>query len=91
MNILLWIVLGAAAGWLASLIMGRSGQNWAINLALALPAAAIAVLSWWTIEKPALGLRRYLMRGEAWYAPKLDALARRLFGRVPGYGAVADR
>lgn len=41
MNILFWIVLGAAAGWLASLIMGRSGQNWAINLALGVLGAAL--------------------------------------------------
>ena len=29
-NILLWVILGAAAGWIASMIMGRDAQMGAI-------------------------------------------------------------
>lgn len=41
MNILLWIALDALAGWLASLIMGRCGNNWAINLLVGVLGAAL--------------------------------------------------
>lgn len=41
MNILLWIALGALAGWLASLIMGHCGNNWAINLLVGVLGAAL--------------------------------------------------
>lgn len=39
---------------------------WWINVALALPMTVLAaIFSWFAIEKPALGLRRFLVRGNA--------------------------
>ena len=40
MNILLWILLGALAGYLASLIMGR-GQGWLGNIIIGVLGAGI--------------------------------------------------
>ena len=31
MNLLIWILLGALAGWIAGLIM-KSGRNWLVNV-----------------------------------------------------------
>jgi uncharacterized membrane protein YeaQ/YmgE (transglycosylase-associated protein family) len=39
MHILGWIVFGAIAGWLASLIMGKSGSGCMVNIALGLVGA----------------------------------------------------
>ncbi|MBQ2977527.1 MAG: GlsB/YeaQ/YmgE family stress response membrane protein [Clostridia bacterium] len=41
MNILLWLILGALAGWLAGLIMGRDGRNWLVNILIGVLGAAI--------------------------------------------------
>ena len=41
MNILLWIVLGALAGWLAGMIMGQEGRNWLVNILIGVLGAAI--------------------------------------------------
>ena len=41
MNILLWIILGALAGWLAGLIMGRTGGHWLANVLIGVLGAAI--------------------------------------------------
>lgn len=41
MNILLWIVLGALAGYLASLIMGRSRGYWLVNVIIGVVGAAL--------------------------------------------------
>ena len=40
MNILLWIILGALAGYLASLIMG-GGQSWLANVIIGVLGAGI--------------------------------------------------
>ena len=39
MHILGWIVFGAIAGWLASLIMGKQGSGCMVNVALGLVGA----------------------------------------------------
>ena len=39
MHILGWIVFGAIAGWLASLIMGKNGSGCMVNIALGLVGA----------------------------------------------------
>lgn len=41
MNILLWLILGALAGWLAGLIMGSNGRNWLVNILIGVLGAAI--------------------------------------------------
>lgn len=41
MNILLWLILGALAGWLAGLIMGSAGRNWLVNILIGVLGAAI--------------------------------------------------
>lgn len=41
MNILLWVILGALAGWLASLIMGRGGRTWLLNILIGILGAGI--------------------------------------------------
>ncbi|MBE5770817.1 MAG: GlsB/YeaQ/YmgE family stress response membrane protein [Clostridiales bacterium] len=41
MNILLWLILGALAGWLAGLIMGSDGRNWLVNILIGVLGAAI--------------------------------------------------
>jgi uncharacterized membrane protein YeaQ/YmgE (transglycosylase-associated protein family) len=40
-NILLWIVLGALAGWIASVVMGTRGQGVAIDIVLGVVGAFV--------------------------------------------------
>jgi peptidoglycan/LPS O-acetylase OafA/YrhL len=43
-------------------------QHWYWNLIIAVPCAAtMAILSWWFVEKPALGLRAHLKQLDRWY------------------------
>ena len=44
MNILLWIVLGALAGWLAGLIMGGEKRGWLGNIVVGILGAAVGGL-----------------------------------------------
>jgi peptidoglycan/LPS O-acetylase OafA/YrhL len=45
-----------------------SVQHWYWNLLLSLPCIIVcAVGSWWIIEKPALGIRKYLKKYDAWH------------------------
>jgi uncharacterized membrane protein YeaQ/YmgE (transglycosylase-associated protein family) len=42
MDILLWLILGAAAGWIASLIMGTDArQGWLMNIVLGIVGALV--------------------------------------------------
>ena len=41
MNILLWIALGALAGWLAGLIMGGERRGWLGNILIGVLGAAV--------------------------------------------------
>ncbi len=41
MNILLWIALGALAGWLAGLIMGGERRGWLGNILVGILGAAL--------------------------------------------------
>ena len=41
MQVLGWIVLGAIAGWLASMIMGKHGSGCMVNIALGLVGAVL--------------------------------------------------
>lgn len=41
MNIFLWILLGAIAGWLAGLIMGGEKRGWLGNILLGIMGAAV--------------------------------------------------
>jgi len=41
MNILLWIVLGALAGWIAGFIMGNGNRNWLGNIIIGILGAAL--------------------------------------------------
>ena len=41
MNILLWIVLGALAGWLAGMIMGGERRGWLGNILVGILGAAL--------------------------------------------------
>lgn len=41
MNILLWIVLGALAGWLAGIVLGHERRNWLANLVLGILGAGL--------------------------------------------------
>ena len=40
MNLLIWILLGALAGWIAGLIM-KSGRNWLVNVVVGVLEAAV--------------------------------------------------
>ena len=40
MNLLIWILLGALAGWIAGLIM-KSGRNWLVNVLVGVLGAAV--------------------------------------------------
>ena len=40
MNLLIWILLGALAGWIAGLIM-KSGRNWLVNVVVGVLGAAV--------------------------------------------------
>lgn len=40
MNLLIWILLGALAGWIAGLIM-KSGRNWLVNVVIGVLGAAV--------------------------------------------------
>ena len=40
MNLLIWILLGALAGWIAGLIM-KSGRNWLVNVVVGELGAAV--------------------------------------------------
>lgn len=44
MNILLWILLGALAGWLAGLIMGGERRGWLGNILVGILGAAVGGL-----------------------------------------------
>ncbi len=41
MNILLWIVLGALAGWLAGIIMYRAHRSWLVNVVIGILGAGL--------------------------------------------------
>ncbi len=41
MNILLWIIFGALAGWIASVIMGTRGQGVLIDIVLGIVGAFV--------------------------------------------------
>lgn len=41
MNIILWIALGALAGWIAGLIMGNGGRSWIVNMVIGVLGAAL--------------------------------------------------
>lgn len=41
MNIILWIVLGAIAGWMAALIMGVPDRNWIAHMIIGILGAAL--------------------------------------------------
>lgn len=41
MEILSWVVFGAAAGWIANLIMGRRGSGCMVSIALGLVGALV--------------------------------------------------
>ena len=40
MNLLIWILLGALAGWIAGMIM-KSGRNWLVNVVVGVLGAAV--------------------------------------------------
>jgi uncharacterized membrane protein YeaQ/YmgE (transglycosylase-associated protein family) len=47
MGLIAWIVLGALAGWLASLINGdNEGQGWLGNIALGIAGALVGGFIW---------------------------------------------
>jgi peptidoglycan/LPS O-acetylase OafA/YrhL len=51
----------------AFMSIGPELHHWYWNLLVTIPSAGlIAVLSWWRVEKPALGLRKYLKDLEQW-------------------------
>lgn len=52
MGIVLWIVLGAAAGWLASIVMGKNrGMGWLANIIVGVIGAALGGwISSWLLE-----------------------------------------
>ncbi|HET7035624.1 MAG TPA: GlsB/YeaQ/YmgE family stress response membrane protein [Thermomicrobiaceae bacterium] len=57
MSIILWIILGAIAGWIASMIMGRNGSmGWLGNIIVGIVGAFIGALVW------------HLITGAAWAA-----------------------
>ncbi|HEU5422724.1 MAG TPA: GlsB/YeaQ/YmgE family stress response membrane protein [Nitrolancea sp.] len=57
MNIILWIILGAIAGWIASMIMGRNASmGWLANILVGIVGAFIGALVW------------HLITGAAWVA-----------------------
>ncbi len=41
MNILLWIIFGALAGWIASVIMGTRGQSVVVDIVLGIIGAIV--------------------------------------------------
>lgn len=41
MNIVLWIILGALAGWIAALVMGGPGRNWIGHIIIGILGAAL--------------------------------------------------
>lgn len=41
MNIILWIILGALAGWIAALVMGLPGRNWIAHIIIGILGAAL--------------------------------------------------
>ncbi len=41
MNILLWIILGAIAGWIATKIMGLGERNWIRNIFIGIVGALV--------------------------------------------------
>ncbi|HEX7039805.1 MAG TPA: GlsB/YeaQ/YmgE family stress response membrane protein [Trueperaceae bacterium] len=41
MNILLWIIFGALAGWIASVIMGTRGQSVVVDIILGIIGAIV--------------------------------------------------
>lgn len=48
MNILLWIILGALAGWIASVIMGTRGQGVMVDIVLGIVGA---ILGGWLFQQ----------------------------------------
>ena len=48
MNILLWIILGALAGWIASVIMGTRGQGVVVDIVLGIVGA---ILGGWLFQQ----------------------------------------
>jgi len=47
-NILLWIILGALAGWIASVIMGTRGQGVVVDIVLGIVGA---ILGGWLFQQ----------------------------------------
>ena len=57
MNIIAWIILGALAGWIASMLTGRNGQmGWLANIIVGIVGAFVGALIW------------HLITGAAWVA-----------------------
>ena len=55
MSIIAWLILGALAGWIASMIMGRNGQmGWLANIIVGIVGAFIGAVVW------------HLITGAAW-------------------------
>ena len=55
MNILLWIILGALAGWLAGLIMGGERRGWLGNILVGILGSAVggfvaSLLGWGGVD-----------------------------------------
>ena len=51
-------------------------RHWELNLLISIPSLiAIAVCSWWCIEKPALNLRVFLKKYEEWYLARRNQRA----------------
>ena len=47
MSIIGWIIIGALAGWLASMIMGRDqSMGWAVNIIVGIIGAFVGGLIW---------------------------------------------
>ena len=71
--------------------MGPWTHHWYINFPISLAIVLVlAAISWHVVEKPALGLRRYLATIEAWGASLISMIWRRLERLRPDTD-VADR
>ncbi|MGE3623463.1 MAG: acyltransferase family protein [Bdellovibrionales bacterium] len=67
---------------------GPAFQHWYVNLLIAVPVTCVvAAGSWRLIEKPALGLRRYMNSPEDWYIRRKQNMWSRLPGRLSAHKA----
>ncbi|HVX29876.1 MAG TPA: GlsB/YeaQ/YmgE family stress response membrane protein [Nitrolancea sp.] len=56
MNIIGWIIIGAVAGWIASMIMGRNeSMGWLANIVVGIVGAFIGGLIWALITGASFG------------------------------------